>query len=81
MTKVLISMPEDLLARLDKEVSARRSTRSRLVEQAVRRELGWPATDELDRAVERARAALSSVGSVDTTALIRRDRDTRDARP
>ncbi len=81
MTKVLISVPEELLARIDRAAKARRTTRSRFFEEAARRELGWPEPDALDAALARACEALAPYGSVESGTLIRGDRDRHDAPP
>ena len=80
MAKVLISIPDDLLARVDREAARRSTSRSVLLQDAVRRELGWPDADAVDAAVGRGRAALRSAGSFESGELIRSDRDDRDAR-
>jgi predicted transcriptional regulator len=80
MSKVLITMPDELLQRIDREARARKLTRSRFLEEAARRELGWPPADALDAALERARDALARAGTFESADLIRRDRDARDAR-
>lgn len=79
MSKVLISVPDELLDRIDRAVKARKTTRSRFMEEAAQRELGWPAADSMDAAVKRAREALASAGPFESAGLIRRDRDVRDA--
>ena len=79
MKKVLISVPDDLLARIDRESRARRTTRSRFLEEAAQHELGWPPSDSMDAAVKRAREALAGSGRFESADLIRQDRDTRDA--
>jgi hypothetical protein len=40
MAKAMISIPDDLLGALDAEVGRRSTTRSALLQEAVRRELG-----------------------------------------
>ena len=80
MSKVLITVPDDLLQRIDREARARKLTRSRFLEEAARRELGWPAADAMDAALERARKALAHAGAFESADLIRRDRDVRSAR-
>jgi hypothetical protein len=77
MAKVLISLPDELLRRIDAEAGARGVTRSRLLQEAAQRELGWPSPAVFDAALARGREALSSAGSFDSGAMIRRDRDTR----
>ena len=80
MAKVLISMPDDLLERIDREVAERRTSRSALVQEAARRELGWPDPAALDAALGRGRAALGGAGAFESADLIRGQRDSRDAR-
>jgi hypothetical protein len=74
MAKVMISIPDALLEMLDGEVERRRTTRSALLQNAARRELGlasrareavWADLDDLSRTWD---------GPVDTVALIRADR-------
>ncbi len=79
MAKVLISVPDDLLLRIDREAASRGTTRSRFLEEAAMRELGWPAPEDLDRAVQRAREALAPYGSFESADLIRKDREAQDA--
>ncbi len=79
MTKVLISVSDDLLRRIDLRAKVRGTTRSRFFEEAARRELGWPEPERLDKALARAREALAGYGSFESADLIRRDRDLRDA--
>jgi predicted transcriptional regulator len=80
MSKVLITVPDELLQRIDSEARARKVTRSRFLEEAARRELGWPAADAMDAALERAREALAHAGAFESAEFIRRDREARDAR-
>jgi len=80
MAKVLISMPDELLARVDREADRRGATRSGFLQDAAQRELGWPDPAALDAALDRGRAALVSVGAFESAELIRGERDARDAR-
>ena len=79
VSKVLITVPDELLERIDREARARGTTRSRFLEEAARRELGWPAPDQVETALKRAREALAPYGSFEPAELIRRDRDAHDA--
>ena len=79
MAKVLISLPDDLLERIDREATARGSNRSRFLQEAARRQLGWPAVEALDAALKRGRDALAGVGAFDSAELIREQRQARDA--
>lgn len=79
-TKVMISMPPDLLERIDRVAGERGTSRSAFLQEAVRRELGWPDPAAFDTAVERGRAALAGAGAFESAELIREQRDERDAR-
>ena len=79
MAKVLISMPDDLLNRIDREARARGTNRSRFLQEAARRQLGWPPVEALDAALERAREALVDIGSFESADLIREQRLAQDA--
>lgn len=77
MAKVMISLPDDLLDQIDHEAERRHSSRSALLQEAARRELGWPDSATVDTAVARARKALAGAGSFESAALIRAERDAR----
>lgn len=77
--KVMISLPEDLLERIDRAVGARETSRSAFLQEAARRELGWPDAGAIDDALKRGRAALAESGSFEAAALIRAERDAKDA--
>ncbi|HEX2358586.1 MAG TPA: ribbon-helix-helix protein, CopG family [Solirubrobacterales bacterium] len=80
MPKVMVSMPDELLARIDREADARQSSRSAFLQEAARRELGWPDPAEIDAALERGRAALAGAGGFESAKLIRAERDAREKR-
>jgi Arc/MetJ-type ribon-helix-helix transcriptional regulator len=79
-TKVLVTMPNDLLDRIDRETKSIGSTRSDFLQEAARRQLGWPDPAAIDAALERGRAALAGAGSFEAAEVIRADREARDAR-
>lgn len=79
MRKVLISLPDDLLADIDREASARGAGRSRFLQEAARRELGRPSRARIHAALERGRHALRDVGAFEAEEIIRAARDARDA--
>jgi predicted DNA-binding protein len=79
-TKVMISMPEDLLERVDRAAAERGKSRSAFLQEVVRHELGWPDPVAFDTALERGRRALARVGAFESTELIREQRDARDER-
>lgn len=76
----MISMPQDLLARVDRVAHERGTTRSSFLQEVVRRALGWPDPVAFDAALERGRSALADAGAFDSADLIREERDARDAR-
>jgi len=73
--KVMISIPGDLLADLDREAARRGSSRSALLATAARRELAQQDPADVDAALERARAALRRVGAFESADLVRTQRD------
>mgnify|MGYP000672160852 CR=1 FL=1 len=80
MVKVLISLPDELLARLDAEATARGVSRSRLLQDAAQHELGWPSPATIEAALARGRLALESAGTFESADLAARDRMIRDGR-
>jgi len=79
MAKVLISLPDDLLRRIDSEVRAHGGNRSSFFQEAARQRLGWPTAESLNAALERGRDALAGVGGFESADLIREQRHERDA--
>lgn len=80
MPKVMISMSDELLERVDREAGARGTTRSAFLQEAARRELGWPDPAKIDAALARGRDALADAEGFESAELIRDQRDARDAR-
>jgi predicted transcriptional regulator len=80
MAKVMVSLPDDVLARIDDEAERRGTTRSALLREAALRELGRPDPVALDAAVARSRSRFAAAGRFDAGALIRAERDVRDRR-
>jgi predicted transcriptional regulator len=80
MAKVLVSLPDELLERIDREARARGTTRSAFLQDAALRQLGWPAAETLRDALRRGREALADVGPFDSAEVIREQRLARDAR-
>lgn len=78
--KVMVSIPDELLERIDREVDERGTSRSAFLQEAAQHELGWPDPARVDAALERGRAALERIGSFEATELIRGVRDEHDAR-
>lgn len=78
MAKVMISIPDALLGMLDQEAERRRTTRSALLQNAARRELGLARRDREAIWADLDRLPQTWSGSDDVVALIRADRN-RDA--
>jgi HicB_like antitoxin of bacterial toxin-antitoxin system len=78
--KVMVSFPDDLLERIDREAGERGTTRSGFLQEAARRELGWPDRAAIDAALDRGRAALAGFGSFEAADLVRVEREGRDER-
>jgi len=77
VAKVMISIPDDLLGRLDAQARANRETRSGFLQRLAERELDG-ADDQEDKEVARLLDSLSvDLGDVDIVQLIRQDRDSR----
>ena len=79
-TKVLVTIPDDLLEKIDREAESAGGSRSAFLQEAARRQLGWPDPGVIDAALERGRAALAAAGGFDSAELIRAGRKERDAR-
>jgi len=79
-TKVLVTMPVDLLERIDRETRSLGQTRSEFFQEALRRRLGWPDPLAVDAALLRGRAALADLGGFESAEVIRAEREERDAR-
>lgn len=78
MAKVMVSIPDDDLARIDEEVARRGTSRSALLREAAIRDLDAPRPGRLTEAMRRGQELLRGTAYVDTTAWIREDRDERD---
>jgi len=77
--KVMVSLPLELLERIDRAADELQTTRSGFLQTAARHELGWADATAIDAAVERGRAALAGAGRFNSATLIRDQRDARDA--
>jgi len=83
MTKVLISLPEDLLADIDLEADRRGLSRSAFMSTAARHELRWRDPARIQAALAQGQAALAGLGPSDAAeeiARTRRERTERDRR-
>lgn len=78
MAKVMISIPDDDLERIDREAARRGTSRGALLRDAALGDLDGPRPGRVRDALRRGQELLADMEPVDTTAMIRRDRDTRD---
>jgi len=74
MAKVMISIPEGLLGLLDAEAERRRTSRSALLQDAARRELGLIRRDREAIWADLDKLSKDWDGPVDIVASIRADR-------
>ena len=80
MTKVLISLPGDLLTDIDREADRRGLSRSAFMRRAAEREIRWRDPEEIMAALARGQAAMAGLGPADAAEEIARTRRERDAR-
>ncbi len=80
MAKVMISLPDEDLARIDAEAARRGTSRSGLMREAALRELDQrdPATVRL--AIERTRSRVTQVSGSDIAAVLAAEKCERDER-
>lgn len=72
-----MSLPEELLVRVDEEARRRSLSRSALLATAVRRELERRDPEALAEAVARSEARFARAGCFDAGEMVRADRDAR----
>lgn len=77
MAKVMVSLPDDLLARVDDEAKRRSLSRSALLAAAVRRELERRDPEAVAEAIARSERRFAEAGRFDAGNLVRGDRDAR----
>lgn len=77
MAKVMVSLPDDLLAEIDEEAGRRSTSRSALLAAAARRELRRRDPEKVAAAVARSEERFRQAGSFEASELVRGDRDVR----
>ena len=77
MSKVMVSLPDELLARIDREAKRRATSRSALLALAASRELERRDSEEIAQAITRSEKRFRSSGAFDAAELIRNERDSR----
>lgn len=75
MAKVMISIPDALLQMLDAEAERRSTSRSALLQNAARRELGLAQRSKEALLADLDELSRDWTGPVDAVALIRADRE------
>lgn len=77
MSKVMVSLPEELLAELDAEAARRSTSRSALLAAAARRELARPDSELVAAAIARSERRFDDAGTFEAADLVRHDRGSR----
>jgi len=77
MSKVMVSLPEELLQEVDEEARRRSISRSALLAAAARRELARTDPGAIDEAIRRSERRFRAAGSFDAADLVRQDRNGR----
>jgi predicted transcriptional regulator len=75
MSKVMISLPEDLLRRIDELARERATSRSAVIAAAARRELARRDPDAVAAAIARSEERFREAGRFESVDLVRHDRD------
>jgi len=74
---VMVSLPDELLTRVDAEAKRRSTSRSALLALAVRRELDRRDPTEVGEAIARSERRFERSPSFDAGELVRKERDSR----
>jgi len=77
MSKVMVSIADDLLAEIDAEAKRRSTSRSALLATAARRELARRDGDLVAAAVERSEKRFHDAGAFEAADLVGADRKSR----
>lgn len=75
MSKVMVSLPDELVQRIDEEARRRSVSRSALLAAAAQRELARSDPAAVDEAIRRSEWRFRTSGSFEAADLVRRDRD------
>ena len=77
MSKIMVSLPEDLVYEIDEVARQRSMSRSALLAAAARREIARPNPCDVDDAIIRSEQRFRAAGRFEAADLVRRDRDGR----
>lgn len=75
MSKIMVSLPEELLADLDTEARRRSMSRSAVLAAAVRRELARRDSAQVADAIARSERRFDRSGAFEAADVVRADRD------
>ena len=75
MSKIMVSLPADLLSRIDEEAQRRSLSRSALLALAARRELARRDSHAVAEAIARSEARFREAGAFEASELVRQSRD------
>jgi metal-responsive CopG/Arc/MetJ family transcriptional regulator len=77
MSKVMVSLPDDLLAEIDEETARRGGSRSAFLAEAARTEIRRGRPETMESAVRRSEERFRNAPVFDSAELIRSERDAR----
>ncbi|MGA8207349.1 MAG: ribbon-helix-helix protein, CopG family [Candidatus Dormiibacterota bacterium] len=77
MSKVMVSLPEELLRGIDEEARRRSVSRSALLAVAARRELARRDPAAVAEAIARSEQRFRAAGAFEARELVRQDRESR----
>ena len=77
MAKVMVSLPDELVAELDEEARRRSTSRSALLATAARRELARRDPAAVAEAIARSERRFRTARRFEAAELVRQDRDGR----
>jgi metal-responsive CopG/Arc/MetJ family transcriptional regulator len=75
MSKVMVSIADELLERIDAEAKRRSTSRSALLATAAQRELARRDNDLVAAAIERSEKRFHDSGTFESADLVRADRE------
>jgi metal-responsive CopG/Arc/MetJ family transcriptional regulator len=75
MARITLSLPDDLLKRIDEEARRRSISRSALIAIAARHEVSERDPDALAEAIVRSEARFREAGAFEASDLVRQTRD------
>ena len=77
MSKVMVSLPDELLVEIDEEAARRRTSRSAFLAEAARSEIRRQRPETLEAAIRRSVERFRQAPAFDSAEMIRSERDSR----